>query len=617
MSASEILSTVTTPVDRIPTEYEGARAAELAFEARTGIEVSFSKRRRTDDGRIEYEENTGALRALEMLARGPNGAAYARAYLNLATYAQSGDLRLDLNGDRVLEDGFMLEIDPNASEEDIAERLGRMRLYLDPVMHFLDDSGGETALRPEFQRTPPNELIHDYVSQTFALLRQHDGVNVELLDVLRARYFQPERNLEFLLFQKEYNEDRFDLSDGYGNLSTRQDTANYEPVTERRESGPVETRPEFVPKIPGTETERTPSNYTASIRDAGGGEKRLLTLVTGLSGDELTEVAYRYLNSEETAGVETQVPQPFLHARSEERAALLARFAEALPVDGKRGHIIRSVVENDGFMPQSMRLYLNASGFWSQNGPAVHAQLMDMTAAERTEAFRQIAEPPLETSREKLLSRIDDDSDRRLARFLSVVPKQEDGTIDQGWLIGFQLAELGGDFGLLDRVGDFRLSDMELSELVRISSGASEAEMARAAAAYDFLREVDERDFSLPEDAPAVLNAHANVDESALAKRFRDEVAQTLTIVERVSGDNRQAIRDWTTALLRGMRYDPTSVAVPAGADDETIEAALIAENERVSERNALILGGALNLARLEVIDRDAMTAALTMIDRD
>ncbi|MEO0811500.1 MAG: hypothetical protein AAFY60_01465, partial [Myxococcota bacterium] len=606
---SSITETLRTPIHQMPANTDAAQAALAAFEARSQTTQAMGP---------------DALLALQILASGPYGDDYARAYFAVANYAREGNLQIDFDPNVVDEAGLQLALtglsaQENPNLEEVSTRVANLRAFYDGVLHFLvePDQRHQSALRPELQNQTPNELIANYVERTFALAHEHGGLNEDAINALRQEFFTPERDRAFM---QDYQRDTYVVSDGYGNLVNQPDTAGFGAVNERRDPGPVTTREPYVATVPGTDTPRSPEALVAALREAGGNEREIVSLVTGLRGDELTQVAYGYLN--QTA------PSSLPAVGSESREALINQFREALPVDRQQGDIIESIVANEGFMPPYMRLYLNASNrlpnwlpLGSENGPAVHRLLESMSDAERTQAFAMV-EQELGLNREELLTHIDNDQHQRYARFLSVVPKQPDGTIDDGWMLGYRLAELRGDFGLIDRVTDVHRSNMDLAEFVRLSNGATEADMARAALAYQWLSQIDDPDeFALPEGAPAVLELPEGTDpatfieQSGLAAAIREEMVQTLGGLDRIGGENRDAVQAWATSLMHGMRFDPTD-ATPGANDGETLQG-LREHNDYVSGRNAEIVAGAMNLARLGIIDSNPMLGTLSVVDRD
>ncbi|MEO0592058.1 MAG: hypothetical protein AAFZ38_00640 [Myxococcota bacterium] len=605
MSTAQVLRDVSTQVQTIPETRQRAEAVIAAYEARSGVEVELSSEQ---------------MRTLELLAMGDDGAHYARAYLNLANYARVADISLgvrrvrDADGNERLEaiPGYDLHVDPAITDPAaVTDRLNSVRLYLDAVLHFLEDSEGQEAVAPRYRHLAPTELIYHYVEATISAGREHGGLTRAAIEAVRAEFIVPEHNHAFTSL---FGDDAFVLNDAYGELERtgdasdpvrlEADTAVFVPSESDGETQ-VE-RPGYRPLVPGTALDRTPANYASAIRGAAGDARETVRLLTGLSGDELTEVAHQTLR-----GLGQPVPAELPALGSEARVQLIHRFRDAViePLSGRDRNIARAIVMNEGYTPPYVRLFMNATGFLSQNGASVNAQLAALTNEERAEAFRMIAAPPEEggfgITRERLLADAGDSRETRLARFLSVVPKREDGSVDPGWLVGFQLMEASGPFRFADGARDFLWGgDLDVAQVLQIVSNASESEMARAAAAVEYLRRIDNRDFELPADAPAVLRPHPNPAGSTLARQLREEVT------ERVGGDER-LVGHWVANLLGGMRFDPA--AIPAGAADT--ESELEAMHARISERRAQVVGGAIAL--YEGVDPQAMVAALSQIDRD
>ena len=483
MSTAQVLRDVSTQVQTIPETRQRAEAVIAAYESRSGVQVELSPEQ---------------MRTLELLAMGDDGAHYARAYLNLANYARVADISLgvrrviDANGVERLEaiPGYDLHLDPAiTAPAAVTDRLNNVRLYLDAVLHFLEDSEGQEAIAPRYRNLAPTELIYRYVETTLAVRREHGGLTPGAIEALRAEFIVPEHDQAFTSF---FSDDAFVLNDAYGELERTGD-AN-DPVRLEADTGifiPRESeggtrveRPTYRPLVPGTELDRTPTNYASAIRGAAGDARETIRLLTGLSGDELTEVAYRTLGG--------PVPEQLPTAGSEAREQIVTQFRDAViePLSGRDRNVARAVIMNDGSTPPYIRLYMNATGFLSQNGASVNAQLAALTHEERAEAFRMIAASPEEggfgVTRERLLADAGDSRETRLARFLSVVPKLEDGSVDPGWLIGFQLMEVSGPFRFADGARDFLLGgDLDVTQVMQIVSNASEPEMARAAAAVE------------------------------------------------------------------------------------------------------------------------------------
>ncbi|MEM6533755.1 MAG: hypothetical protein AAF654_14120 [Myxococcota bacterium] len=600
MSSRTILDTVSTGIVTVPENSGLAEAVSAAHTQRTDVAVEL-----TPEGRF----------LLEQLAAGENGAAYAQAHLNVATYAALGNLWVDRNGDGHGERGLILGVDPALEGDALAVRVDRTRVILDAVLHFLDDSRENTMLKDEYATAHSAYLTSLYINRFMGLRAQHgitgsmsdlsEAEFIAFMDELRSPFFRAVGDGVNPTFLEQYNDDRFVLADVTGDMSHPADTATFDPTVSRTE-GPYTDRPRYTARVPGTELERTPVNYAEALRNARGKDERILRLLIGLGDEELTQVAYLYTDN--------RMPEPVPENNDPTRRRIVAEFQEQV-VEGlgrQNTRIARAVIDGEGYMTPETRLYLNATGFRSQNGPAVHAQLEAMTPVERDRAFDHIQEL-YDVSREDLLSGIRDDDDRRYARFLSVAPKAEDGTIDRGWVLAYEMMSMSGDFGFFDRLFDQRQSDINFSQLVDAALSATPEEMARAATAYEMLSRINEEDFSVPRDAPAVPDAHPDVVNSAMAAELTAEARQRIGMISR-GRENTEIVENFIGNLVSGLRYDPLDVELPDNGD---VLGALQRHNAFIAGNNAEVIALALELERLGAMDQITINRLLGQVDRE